>query len=84
MIRCGEQASPISEGVAEVRINSQPCNGMNLTTRHTQARRAPRVATVHDVIKETTRAHLTLVHVFHMIPRWATVGGPCTILMYTR
>jgi hypothetical protein len=34
-------------------------------TRHTRPRRAPRVATVHDVIKETIRAHLTLVHVFH-------------------
>jgi hypothetical protein len=46
----------MSEGVAEIRINSQPCKGINLTTRHTQARRAPRVATIHD---------LTLVHVFH-------------------
>jgi hypothetical protein len=25
----------------------------------------PRVATVHDAVKETIRAHLTLVHVFH-------------------
>jgi hypothetical protein len=29
-------------------MNSQPCKGINLTTRHTRARRAPRVATVHD------------------------------------
>jgi hypothetical protein len=36
-----------------------------MTTRHTQARRAPRVATIHDEVKETIRAHLTLVHVFH-------------------
>jgi hypothetical protein len=57
--------SPISEGVAEIRINSQPCKGINLTTRHTQTQKAPRVATVHDVVKETFRAHLTLVHVFH-------------------
>jgi hypothetical protein len=42
------KSSPISEGVAEIRINSQPCKGINLTTWHTQARRAPRVATVHD------------------------------------
>jgi hypothetical protein len=40
--------SPISEGVAELRINNQPCKGINLTTQHTRARRAPRVATVHD------------------------------------
>jgi hypothetical protein len=57
--------TPISEGVMEIRINNQPYKGINLTTQHTQARRAPRVATVHDVVKDTIRAHLTLVHVFH-------------------
>jgi hypothetical protein len=46
------KSSPISEGVVEIWINSQPCKGINLTTRHTQVQRAPRVATVHDVIKE--------------------------------
>jgi hypothetical protein len=65
--------SPISEGVTEIRINSQPCKGINLTIRHTQARRAPRVATVHDAVKEMIRAHLTLVHVFHM---YASVDTP--------
>jgi hypothetical protein len=49
----------------EIRINNQPCKGINLTTRHVSARRAPRVATIQDVVKETIRAHLTLVHVFH-------------------
>jgi hypothetical protein len=29
------------------------------------ARRTPRVTTVHNAVKETIRAHLTLVHVFH-------------------
>jgi hypothetical protein len=57
--------SPIFEGVAEIQINSQPCKGINLTTRHTQARRASRVATIYDEVKETIRTHLTLVHVFH-------------------
>jgi hypothetical protein len=57
--------SPMSEGVEEIRINNQPYKGINLTTLHTQARRAPRVATIHDEIKETIRAHLTLVHFFH-------------------
>jgi hypothetical protein len=33
-----EQASPISEGVAE--ILRSPCNGNNLTTRHTWATEA--------------------------------------------
>jgi hypothetical protein len=31
------------------------------------ATKAPRVAIVHDMIKETIRAHLTLMHVFHAI-----------------
>jgi hypothetical protein len=55
----------MSEGVAEIRINNQPCKGINLTTWHTQAQRVPRVAIIHDEVKETIRAHLTLVHVFH-------------------
>jgi hypothetical protein len=58
--------SPMSEGVVEIQINSQPCKGINLTTRHTQARRAPQVTTVHNAVKEMIRAHLTLVHVFHV------------------
>jgi hypothetical protein len=57
---------PMSEGVVEIRINNQPCKGINLTTRYTQARRTPRVTTIHDDVKEMIRAHLTLVHVFHM------------------
>jgi hypothetical protein len=56
--------SPIFEGVTEIWLNSQPCNGINLTTWHMQARRPPRVATNHNVVKETIRAHLTLVHIF--------------------
>jgi hypothetical protein len=55
----------MSEGVAEIRINNQPCKSINLTTRHTEARRTPWVATIHDKVKETIMAHLTLVHVFH-------------------
>ncbi len=65
--------SPMSEGVAEIRINNQPCKGINLTTQHAQARRAPRVATIQDEVKETIRAHLTLVHVFHV---YASVDTP--------
>jgi hypothetical protein len=67
----------------------KPCKYNNLTTRHTWARRAPRVATVHNTIKGTTRAHLTLVHVFHV---YASVDTPwvahalshCTPIRYGR
>jgi hypothetical protein len=59
------KSSLISESVMEIRINNQPCRGINLTTRHTLAQRAPQVATIHDEVKDTIRAHHTLVHVFH-------------------
>jgi hypothetical protein len=83
------KSSPISEGVAEIWINSQPCKAINLTTRHTQARRAPRVATIHDEVKETIRAHLTLVHVFHAYasadtPRMAHALSHYTPVRYGR
>jgi hypothetical protein len=50
---------------------------------------APRVATVHDAYKETIRAHLTLVHVFHAyasadIPWVAHALSHCTSIGYGR
>jgi hypothetical protein len=65
--------SLISESVTEIRINNQPCKGINLTTRHTLTQRAPWVVTIHDEVKEMNRAHLTLVHVFHA---YASVDTP--------
>jgi hypothetical protein len=62
---CSGQVLPISKGIAETRANLNLARVINLTTRHTRARRTPRVATVHNAVKETIRAHLTLVHVFH-------------------
>jgi hypothetical protein len=47
MFRHSEQASPISEGVAEIRINIT-FQGINLATRHMWATKATRVATFHD------------------------------------
>jgi hypothetical protein len=41
----------MSKTVTEIWMNNQPFKGINLTTRHMQARRAPWVGTVHDVIK---------------------------------
>jgi hypothetical protein len=65
-LEAANKPSPISVGVAEIQINSQPHKGINLTTRHMWARRAPRVAIIHDAVKETIRAHLIVVHIFHM------------------
>jgi hypothetical protein len=51
-LNTANKPSPISEDVAEIQINSQPCKGINQTTWHMQTRRAPRVAIIHDVIKK--------------------------------
>jgi hypothetical protein len=61
-LSAANKPSPIFEAVMEIRINNQPWKGINLITRHTQTRRASRVATIHDEVKET---HLILVHIFH-------------------
>jgi hypothetical protein len=66
----------MSVGVMKIRINNQPCKGINLTTRHTRAQRAPRVATIHDEVKEMIRAHLTLVHSSMRMPQWTHHGWP--------
>jgi hypothetical protein len=77
MFRCGEQGSPIFEGVTEIRINSQPCKGINLTTWHTEARRAPRVATVHDLVPSSMRmpqwTHRGCPEYYPVVHRWSNV-----------
>jgi hypothetical protein len=60
-------------GVAQIRINSQPCKGINLITRHMKARMAPRVATVHDAVKESGRVLPPPSAVFHT---YASVDTP--------
>jgi hypothetical protein len=40
-LNAASKPSPIFEGVVEIIINSQPCKGINMTTRHTWARRTP-------------------------------------------
>jgi hypothetical protein len=47
------------------------------------------VATIHDVTKETIRAHLTLVHVFHVYASADTMWvahalSRCTLVRYGR
>jgi hypothetical protein len=51
--------------------------------------RVPRVATIHDKVKEMIRAHLTLVHVFHAYssantPWVAHALSRCTPIRYGR
>jgi hypothetical protein len=58
--------SPMSEGVVEIQINNQPCKGINVTTRHTWATEATRVAIVHDTIKESGRVLASPSVIFHV------------------
>jgi hypothetical protein len=57
--------SPMSEGVIKIQINSQPCKGINLTTRHTWATEATRAATVHDEAKKSGRVLPCTSVIFH-------------------
>jgi hypothetical protein len=66
--------SPISEGVMEIRIDSQPCKGNNLTTQQVCAMKAPRVARVHNVIKELGRVLPSLLLSSTQVPRWTIHG----------
>jgi hypothetical protein len=65
---CNGQVSFLSESVAETRSNFKPDNMTHVSHEDTTC------ATFHYVIKETIRTHLTRVHIFHVIPRWASVG----------
>jgi hypothetical protein len=81
LLRLGaaNKPSPISEGITEIWINSQLCKGINLTIRHTQARKASRVATIHDTVKEPAENYLALVLYFTRTPQRTHRGWPDTI-----
>jgi hypothetical protein len=78
MLRLGATNKPslIFESVMEIRINNQRCKGIHLTTRHTQAWRAPRVSTIHDVTKSRAGSYLTLVPSSTRMPRQTYRGWP--------
>jgi hypothetical protein len=54
-LNTANKPSPMSEGVVEIWINSQPCKGINLTTWHIWDTEATRVALVHNAVKESGR-----------------------------
>jgi hypothetical protein len=60
----------------EIRINSQPWKENNLTTRHTHARRAPRVAIVHDAVNESGWVLPRPSAIFHAN---ASAATPCVV-----
>jgi hypothetical protein len=64
-LNTANKSSPMSEGVTEIQINRQPCNCINLTIRHMQAMRAPRVEAIHDEAKKSGRVLPRPSAVFH-------------------
>jgi hypothetical protein len=55
----------MSERFVTTRVKFKPCKGTNVTTQHPRTRRAPRVATVHDVVKESGRVLPHPSGIFH-------------------
>jgi hypothetical protein len=82
-LNTSNKPSPMSEGVAEIQINNQPCKGINLRTRHTQAWRAPRVATIHDVTKKAGQVLPHHSAIFHPYASADTPWVAQTLSHYT-
>jgi hypothetical protein len=78
-LNTANKPSPISEGVAEIRINNQPCKGINLTIRHTQAQRHHKWQPFMTQSKSRAGSYLTLVPSSTHMPRWTHCGWPDTI-----
>jgi hypothetical protein len=82
-LNTANKPSPMSEGVMEIRINNQPCKVINLTTWHTQARRAPWVATIHNVTKKLGRVSPRPSVIFHAYASTNTPWVAWTLSHYT-
>jgi hypothetical protein len=78
-LNIANKPSPMSEGVAETRINNQPCMGINLTTRHTQAQRHHSWQPFTTWSKGRAGSNLALVPSSMRIPRRTHRGWPNTI-----
>jgi hypothetical protein len=80
---CNKQVSLISRGFMEIRINlhlasEKPDNTTHMSYKGTTGSHSSRQRS-----KSRVGSHLSLVHVFHMIPHARiSVGGPYTILVY--
>jgi hypothetical protein len=70
------KTSPMSKGVMEIRINSQPCKGINLTTRHTQAQGHHEWQQFITWSTSRVGSYLTLVPFSTCMPRRTHCGWP--------
>jgi hypothetical protein len=68
--------SPMSEGVMEIRIKSQPCKGINLTTRHMQAQGHHEWQPFTTWPKSRAGSYLALVPSSTRMPRRTHRGWP--------
>jgi hypothetical protein len=68
--------SPMSEGVAEIRINIKPCKGINLITWHTQAGGHHEWQQFTMWPKSRAGSYLALVPSSMRMPRWTHHGWP--------
>jgi hypothetical protein len=78
-LNTANKPSPISKGVAEIQINNQPCKGINLTTRHTQAQRHHERQPFMTQSKSRAGSYLTLVPSSTCMPQRTHRGWPDTI-----
>jgi hypothetical protein len=78
-LNTANKPSPISEGVVEIRINTQPCKGINLTTRHTRSEGHHEWQPFMTQSKSQAGFYLTLVPSSTRMPRRTHRGWPDTI-----
>jgi hypothetical protein len=78
-LNTANKPSPMSEGVTEIRINNQPCKGINLTTRHTQAQRHHAWQPFTTWSKGWAGSYLALVPSSMRMPQRTHCGWPDTI-----
>jgi hypothetical protein len=64
-LNTANKPSPMSKGVMEIRINSQRCKGIKMTTWHTWAMETTWVASVHNAVKDSGRVLPCPSAVFH-------------------
>jgi hypothetical protein len=72
--------SPISEGVADIRIDSQPCNGINLTHDTCEQWMHHEWPQFTTWSKSQDRSYLALVPSSTRMPQGTICGWPDTIL----
>jgi hypothetical protein len=80
---CNMQESPMSKSVAETWATFNLARVTTWQHDTQESRRHHEWPQFMMRSKSQARSYITLVHVFHVIPQRASMGCPCTMLMYT-